>query len=138
MPSEIGSRVLLRINSSADECCSKCRIGERTLGAVSTCSNLNLSDHMINGRQTSWSVATMMPITAHRPQMIARVSPVAEAVDRYDTRPGKRKSRLQRTNISQTMRKNQPPATDTIEFQIKPMAEYGSSSCQKRCHALSR
>src|ERR1700693_3799834 len=31
-----------------------------------------------------------------------------------------------------------PPATDIIEFQISPMAEYGSSSWMSFCHQLRR
>ncbi len=33
---------------------------------------------------------------------------------------------------------NHPAATETMEFQIRPIAEKGSSSCQKRCHAEKR
>ncbi len=38
-------------------------------------------------------------------------------------------------NISHSISANQPPATDTIEFQTRPMAAKGISSCQKRCQA---
>src|ERR1039458_2549197 len=56
------------------------------------------------------------------------------AVCRYDPSPGSRKSRLPSMNISQAIRKNQPPATETMEFQTRPIAPYGSSSSTKRCH----
>src|ERR1035441_2956566 len=69
---------------------------------------------------------------------MALVSPALAAVCRYDPSPGSRKSRLPSTNISQAIRKNQPPATDIMEFQTKPMAEYGSSSCTNFCHQLKR
>ena len=38
-------------------------------------------------------------------------------------------------NISQAMSANQPLATETIEFQTRPIAAFGISSCQKRCQA---
>ena len=68
----------------------------------------------------------MTPIIAARPQTMDFVSPAPEARCKYEPRPGRRKSRLFSSNISQAIRKNQPPATDIIEFQTKPMAEYGS------------
>src|ERR1700722_13564116 len=80
----------------------------------------------------------MIRIMVTDPHNIACVSPVLAAVCRYEPRPGRRKSRSPRTNISQAIRKNHPPATDTIEFQTSPIAEYGNSSCQKRCQAEKR
>src|ERR1039458_4506330 len=65
---------------------------------------------------------------------MALVSPALAAVCRYDPSPGSRKSRLPSMNISQAIRKNQPPATETMEFQTRPIAPYGSSSSTKRCH----
>src|SRR6202020_2735255 len=61
-----------------------------------------------------------------------------DAVCKYEPRPGSRRSRFPRTDISQTMRENQPPATDIIEFQIRLMAVSGSSSCTNFCHQLKR
>src|ERR1700723_1912089 len=80
----------------------------------------------------------MIRIMVTDPHNIACVSPVLAAVCRYEPNPGRRKSRSPNTNISQAIRKNHPPATETIEFQTRPIAEYGSSSCQKRCHAEKR
>src|SRR5207249_2820507 len=73
----------------------------------------------------------MTVIMAATPQRIARVLPLLAAVSRKEPRPGRRKSRLPRTNISQAMRKNQPPATDIMEFQTRPMVEKGRSSSAK-------
>ena len=74
------------------------------------------------GRQMSWSVATMMAIIVSRPQAMAVPLPVLAAVCRKLPRPGRRKSRWPSTNISQAIRKNQPPATETMEFQTRLMA----------------
>ena len=74
-----------------------------------------------------------MVATPHR---IERVSPALAAVCRYDPRPGRRKSREPSTNISQAIRKNQPPATDIIEFHTRPIAANGNSISMKRCHQL--
>ena len=46
----------------------------------------------------------------------------------YEPTPGSRKSRPPRTNASLTVRKNQPPAIDIIEFQTRPMTADGSST----------
>ncbi len=51
-------------------------MGEVVRLVLSTCSNLNLSDQAMSGRQTNWSMATMMAIMAARPQIMARVSPL--------------------------------------------------------------
>ena len=72
------------------------------------------------------------------PQRIDRVSPALAAVCRYDPSPGSRKSREPSTNISHAIRKNQPPATDIIEFHTSPIAENGNSISIKRCHQLKR
>src|SRR5215471_19605302 len=72
------------------------------------------------------------------PYTMARVSPALAAVCRYEPNPGRRKSRFPRTNISHAIRKNQPPATDIMEFQTKPMTEKGSSIWVNRCHQLKR
>ena len=58
----------------------------------------------------------------------------AAAVCRYEPSPGRRKLRLPTGNISHTIRKNQPLATETIEFHTSPMAANGSSSWNNRCH----
>ncbi len=104
----------------------------------STCSNLNFSAQAITGRQMIWSIRIMIPIITPSPQTIARVFPAFAAVCRYEPRPGRRKSRFPSVNISQAIRKNQPPATDIIEFHTSPMMEYGNSICVKRCHQLQR
>ena len=65
----------------------------------------------------------MIPIITPSPQTIARVFPTFAAVCKYEPRPGKRKSRFPSVNISQAIRKNQPPATDIIEFHTSPMIE---------------
>ncbi len=57
---------------------------------------------------------------------------------RYEPRPGSRRSRFPSTNISQTIKENQPPATDIIEFQIRLIAEYGNSSWRNLCLQLRR
>jgi hypothetical protein len=54
---------------------------------------------------------------------MARCRRALAAVCRYEPRPGRRRSRLPSTNISQAIRKNQPPATDIMEFHTRPMAE---------------
>ena len=90
------------------------------------------------GRHTSWSIITITAIIAARPHTSAGVSPALAAACRYEPSPGSRKSRLPSTNISHAIRKNHPPATDTIEFQIRPIVPYGSSSCRKRCTAPKR
>jgi hypothetical protein len=59
-----------------------------------------------------------------------RVAPAFEAVCKYEPRPGSRRSRFPRTNISHTISENQPPATDIIEFQISPMAVCGRLDLQ--------
>ena len=56
------------------------------------------------------------------PQRMLGVSPALAAVCRYEPSPGRRKSLEPSTNISHAMRKNQPPATDIIEFHTSPMA----------------
>src|ERR1700722_21013707 len=66
------------------------------------------------------------------------MSPALAAVCKYEPRPGRRKSRFPNTNISQAIRKNQPPATDIMEFHTSPIAEYGSSICVNLCHQLQR
>ena len=42
--------------------------------------------------------------------------------------PGSRKSRSPSVNASLTVRKNQPPAIDIIEFQTRPIAEDETST----------
>src|SRR2546422_4752438 len=69
----------------------------------------------------------MTAIIAATPQRIARVLPWLAAVWRKEPRPGRRKSRFPSTNISQAIRKNQPPATDIMEFQTSPIVENGRS-----------
>ena len=101
---------------------SRSRTGERGVTAASTCSNLNFSAQAMVGRQMIWSTSTMTATMAASPQIIARVSPALAAVWRYEPRPGRRRSRFPKTNISQAIRKNQAPATDIMEFQISPMA----------------
>ena len=64
---------------------------------------------------------------------MARVFPLLAAVCRKEPRPGRRKSLSPRTNISHAIRKNQPPATDIMEFQTMPIVENGRSSSMKRC-----
>ena len=95
-------------------------------------SNLNLSDQAITGRQMSWSVATMMAIMVTRPQIIARVSAVAGGGLQIGAEAGQAEVAARRArNISQAIRKNHPPATETMEFHTRPMAEKGSSSWKK-------
>src|SRR5260370_228897 len=72
----------------------------------------------------------MTAIIAARPPRIARVLPLLAAVCRKEPRPGSRKSRLPRTNISQAIRKNQPPATDIMEFHTRPIVEKGRSGVE--------
>ena len=91
--------------------------------ALSTCSILNFSAHAMTGRHTIWSIRTMTAIMVPTPHKIERVSPALAAVCRYEPSPGSRKSLSPKTNISQAIRKNQPPATDIMEFHTSPMAE---------------
>ncbi len=102
---------------------SKSKTGDCGASADSTCSNLNFSAQAITGRQMIWSIKMMIPIITPSPQKIARVFPTFAAVCRYEPRPGKRKSRFPSVNISQAIKKNQPPATDIIEFHTSPMTE---------------
>ena len=77
----------------------------------------------MTGRHTIWSISTMTAIMVPTPHKMDRVSPALAAVCRYEPKPGRRKSLSPRTNISQAIRKNQPPATDIMEFQTNPIAE---------------
>src|ERR1035438_6980419 len=95
--------------------------------ALSTCSILNFSAQAMTGRHTTWSISTMTAIMVPTPHIMARVSLALAAVCRYEPNPGRRKSLLPNTNISQAIKKNQPPATDIMEFHTSPMAEYGNS-----------
>ncbi len=61
---------------------NRCRMGEVMRCALSTFSNLNLSDHAMRGRQRSWSVNTMMSIIVRSPQRMAAMSPLEAAVCR--------------------------------------------------------
>src|SRR5882757_6680924 len=135
MRSLAGSTVFSLSHPNALEFCKIKRIGEVFRLVLSPCSNLNLSDHAMTGRHTTKSVATIMRIIVIDPHNMPWESPVLAAVCKYDPSPGRRKSRSPSTNISQAIRKNQPPATETIEFHTRPIAAYGSSSCQNRCHA---
>ena len=105
---------------------------------LSTCSTLNFSAQAITGRHTNWSSSTITATMAAMPQRMADVSPALAAVCRYDPSPGSRKSRFPRTNISQAIRKNHPPATDIIEFHTSPIAANGNSTCVNFCHQLNR
>src|SRR5260370_35189805 len=80
----------------------------------------------------------MTAIIAATPQRIARVVPWLAAVWRKEPRPGRRKARFPSTNISQAIRKNQPPATEIMEFQTSPIGEDGGASSHKRRHRLKR
>src|ERR1700733_7420098 len=80
----------------------------------------------------------MIRIMGTDPHKMPWLSPVLAAVCKKEPRPGRRKSRSPRTNISQAIKKNHPPATETIEFHTSPIAEYGNSNCQKRCQAEKR
>src|ERR1039458_2641461 len=113
-------------------------MGERGISDASTCSNLNLSLQAMIGRQIVWSISTITATMVNTPQTMARVSPALAAVCKYEPRPGRRKSRLPRTNISHAIKKNQPPATDIMEFQMSPIAACGNSNCQNCCHQLNR
>jgi len=105
---------------------------------LSVCSTLNLSAQAIAGLHSSWSIATTTPIIVVIPHRIATVFPSLAADCRYDPSPGSRKSRFPSTNISQAIRKNQPPATDTIEFHTSPITPCGNSSCTRRCQRENR
>ena len=56
------------------------RMGERVGSAASTCSNLNFSAQAIMGRQTNWSISTMIATMTPKPQTMERVSPALAAV----------------------------------------------------------
>ncbi len=112
--------------------------GDVTRSPLSTVSNLNLSDHAISGRHSSWSKITMISTIVISPHVIAVQSPCDAAVCRYDPSPGSRKFLAPTGNISHTIRKNQPLATDTIEFHTRPIAPNGSSSWNSRCQREKR
>src|SRR5579872_6733999 len=136
--SRMGNSAFLRTWDKTCECCSRSSTHERGASVLSTCSNLNFSAQAITGRHTNLSSRTMTAIIVATPQMIEVVSPLLAAVCRYEPKPGRRKSRVPSTNISQAISANQPPATDIIEFQTKPMAAKGNSTSVNRCHQLNR
>src|ERR1035437_3282951 len=105
------------IRDSSFERRNKLRTSEFGASKPSTCSNLNFSLQAMIGRQTIWSIRIITPTITISPQTTDRVAPALDAVCRYEPRPGRRRSLFPRTNISQTIRENQPAATDIIEFQ---------------------
>ncbi len=112
----------LRSRASARERSIRFRNHDCGASLLSTCSILNFSAHAITGRQITWSSTTITAIMVAMPQRMLGVSPALAAVWRYEPSPGRRKSFEPSTNISQAIRKNQPPATDIIEFHTSPMA----------------
>src|SRR3981081_4094591 len=72
------------------------------------------------------------------PETMDLVAPALDAVCKNEPRPGSRRSRFPKTNISHTIRANHPPATDIIEFQIRLVAVCGSSHWSSLCHQLKR
>ncbi len=92
----------------------------------------NFCDHATRGRHRSWSTATIIVVIATMAHAIARPSPFSIATAMYDPMPGRRKSRSPSVNASFTVRKNQPPAMDIMEFQTSPMTEEDTSTVLKR------
>ena len=73
-----------------------------------------------------------MTTIAMTAQAIAARSPFSIATAMYDPTPGSRKSRSPSVNASFTVRKNQPPAIDIIEFQTSPITDEETSTVKKR------
>ena len=80
----------------------------------------------------------MMSTMVARPYATARELPAVDAVCRYEPNPGSRNERGPNENSSQIISENQPLATETMEFHIRPMAANGSSSCRARCNGENR
>ena len=89
-------------------------------------------DHATSGRQRSWSTATIMTVIATIAHAMARRSPFSMATAMYEPIPGRRKSRSPSVKASLTVRKNQPPAIDIIEFHTRPITDDDSSTVRKR------
>ncbi len=111
---------------------TRSRTHERAGGPPETSATRKRCDHATRGLQRSWSTATIMTTIARTAQTIARRSPRSIATAMYEPTPGRRKSRSPSVNASLTVRKNQPPAIDIIEFQTRPMTDEESSTVRKR------
>ena len=73
-----------------------------------------------------------MTIIAKMAHAMALESPFSMATAMYEPMPGSRKSRSPSVKASFTVRKNQPPAIDIIEFQTSPITEEDTSTIRKR------
>ncbi len=92
---------------------------------LSTCSNLNLSLQAISGRQTNWSVQHDDD-DQQRAQPPERRRSIAAAGRCLQVRAEARQPEVAccpAVNISHAISANHPPATETIEFHTRPMAE---------------
>ncbi len=68
----------------------------------------------------------------------ARMSPCSTAAAMYEPSPGSLMSLPSTLIASLCATKNQPPPKLIIEFQMRPIADAGSSSLVKRCQRDSR
>ena len=105
---------------------------------ASVSSSLNFCAHASAGRQTSWSTATIIAVIATAAATMARTSPWSIATLMYEPIPGSRKSWSPSVKASVTVRKNQPPAIDIIEFHTRPIIDDGTSRVRKRFHQPKR
>ena len=96
-------------------------------------SSRNFWAHTTMGRQKRRSTATIITVMANRARSSACRFPCSTATLMYDPMPGSRKSWLPSWKASFTIRKNQPPAMESIPFHTNPGAAEGTSSRRKVC-----
>jgi len=107
---------------------SSSRIHDVAGASPAESSKRNLCAHTTTGRQNRRSTATIITTIARSARATARRSPCSTATLMYAPMPGSRKSLSPSWKASFTIRKNQPPAIESMPFHTRPGAAAGTSS----------